>query len=165
MTSKLFTKPKLLSDFLEICRKNKYFAANVENNLIKSVNFLQHTPNLQANIEREWMLKSKNVQNSLNTYDNDEFVEYGKNLSLLEKYALVLKRDRIARAVPFGLTEIENSMEKLIVGNGSNEDTSIGIELENRPKTLSCWYFINDKQSQEYFYRIQRLRKLWWMKV
>ncbi|XP_031621823.1 DNA polymerase subunit gamma-2, mitochondrial [Contarinia nasturtii] len=164
MATKLFTKPKLLSEFLEICRKNNYFAANVENNLIKNVNFLSHTPNLKGNIERQWLLKSKEIQNSLKTYDNDEFLEYGENLSLLEKYALVLKRDRIARSVPFGLTEIENFTKEMMIGNASDENTSIGIQLENYPKMLNCWYLVSDKQSQEYFYRIQRIRKLWWMK-
>lgn len=165
MATKLFTKPKLLSEFLDICRKNKYFAATVENNLIKDVKFLNHSPNLQANIERQWLFKSKEIENSLKTYNSEEFLEYGENLSLLEKHAVVRKRDRLARTIPFGLIEIENYHESMTFGGGTAEDTAFGIQLDNNPKLLTCWYLVNDKQSQEYFYRIQRLRKIWWMKV
>ncbi|XP_055322683.1 DNA polymerase subunit gamma-2, mitochondrial [Sitodiplosis mosellana] len=164
MATKVFSKPKLLSEFLGICRKNKYFAATVENNLIRDVKFLDHSPNLQANIERQWLFKSEEIENSLKTYNNDEFSEYGENLSLLEKHSVVRKRDRLARSIPFGLIEIENHDKPMIVGGGSTEDKTIGIQLENSPKLLTCWYLVNDKQSQEYFYRIQRLRKIWWMK-
>lgn len=165
MANKLFTKPKLLGEFLEICMKNKYFAATVENNLIRNVKFLNHLPNLQANIERQWLFKSKDIENSLKTYNNDEFSEYGENLSLLEKHAVVRKRDRLARSIPFGLIEIENIHKPITFGGATSEDTVFGIQLENSPKLLTCWYLVNDKQSQEYFYRIQRLRKIWWMKV
>lgn len=165
MATKLFSKPKLISDFLEICRKNKYFAATVENNLIKNVKFLEHSSNLQTNIERQWLFKSKEIENSLKTYNNAEFLEYGENLSLLEKYAVIRKRDRLARTIPFGLIEIENSDRPMLFGGGASDDTAFGIHLENNSKLLTCWYLVNDKQSQEYFYRIQRLRKIWWMKV
>lgn len=95
-------------------------------------------------------------------------MEYEENLSLLEKYSVILKRDRSARTISFGLIEIENSHKELVFGseNAAAEGTSgIGIKLENYPKTLNCWYVVNEKQSQEYFYRIQRLRKIWWMRV
>lgn len=165
MATKRFSKPKLISEFLEICRKNKYFAATVDNNLIRDVKFLEHSPNLQANIERQWLFKSKEIENSLKTYSNDDFLEYGENLSLLEKHAVVRKRDRLARSIPFGLIEIENQNKPMTVGGGSAENTAIGIQLGSNSKLLTCWYLVNGKQSQEYFYRIQRLRKIWWMKV
>lgn len=164
MTTKLFTKPKLIGDFLEICRKNQYFAATLENNLIRNVKFLKHTPNLQANIERQWLNQSMDIENSLKTYGNDEFLEYGENLSLLEKCAVVRKRDRLSRSIPFGLIEIECQNKSIVFGNGNADETSVAIELAN-PKLLNCWYMVNDKQSQEYFFRIQRMRKIWWMKV
>lgn len=165
MQAKLFSKPKLLGEFLEICKKNKYLAGSLENNLIKNIKFLDHAPNLQANIERQWLFKSKEIENSLNTYSNSEFMEYGENLSLLEKHTVIRKRDRLARSIPFGLIDIESHKEPIEFGNSSSDDTSIGIQLDNGAKLLSCWYLVNDKQSQEYFYRIQRLRKIWWMKV
>lgn len=165
MATKLYSKPKLLMEFLEICRKNKYFSATLDNNLIKDVKFLEHSSNLKANIERQWLFKSKEIENSLKTYSNDDFLEYGENLSLLEKHAVVRKRDRLARSIPFGLIEIENQHKPMIIGGGSAENTAIGIQLGNNSKLLTCWYLVNDKQSQEYFYRIQRLRKIWWMKV
>lgn len=165
MAARLFTKPNLLREFLEICSKNKYFAASVENNLIENIELLNHTPNLKANIERQWLFKSKHIENSLKTYGNDEFMECGGNLSLLEKYTIVRKRDRLAKTIPFGLIDIEHQNESKIFGLSNSEETSVGIQLDNGAKLLSCWYLVNDKQSQEYFYRIQRLRKIWWMKV
>lgn len=165
MAAKQFSKPKLLNEFLEICCKNKYFAATIESNLIKNVQFLDHAPNLQANIERQWLFKSKDIENSLKTYENTEFLEYGENLSFLEKYAIVRKRDRLARTIPFGLIDIEHQQKPSVFGLSDSDDTSVGIQLGNRAKLLTCWYLVSDKQSQEYFYRIQRLRKIWWMKV
>lgn len=165
MQAKLFTKPKLLSEFLDICKKNRYLAGLVENNLIKNVEFLSHASNLQANIERQWLFKSKEIENSLKTYSNEDFMEYGENLSLLEKHAVIRKRDRLARSIPFGLIDIESHQKPTVYGHVSSDDASVGIQLNNGAKFLSCWYLVNDKQSQEYFYRIQRLRKIWWMKV
>lgn len=159
-----FAKPKLLSDFLKISVKNKYFAATVENNLIRDVEFLNHASSLQANIERQWLFKSKDIENSLNTYNNTDFLEYGENLSLLEKYAIIRKRDRLTRTIPFGLINIEHQTSPIPFGSSSSDDT-IGILLNNNTKYLTCSYLVTDQQSQEYFYRIQRLRKIWWMKV
>lgn len=164
MQAKVFSKPKLLAEFLEICSKNIYFAATLDNSLIRDVKLLKHSWNVQENIERQWLFQSKNIENSLKTYNSADFMDYGENLSLLEKHAVIRKRDRLARSIPFGLIDIENQQNLIRFGNdGTSED--ICIELNNGGKFLTCWYLVNDKQSQEYFYRIQRLRKIWWMKV
>lgn len=166
MQAKLCAKPKLLSEFLEICTKNKYFSATLDKNILKDVKFLDYSSNVQANIERQWLFKSKDIENSLKTFSNTDFMEYGENLTLLEKHAIIRKRDRLARSIPFGLIDIENHGKSTQFGGGGNsEDASIGIWLNDGAKHLTCWYLVNDKQSQEYFYRIQRLRKIWWMKV
>lgn len=164
MQAKLCAKPKLLSEFLEICTKNKYFSVTLDKNILKNVKFLDHSSNVQANIERQWLFKSKDIENSLKTFSNTDFIEYGENLSLMEKHAIIRKRDRLSRSIPFGLIDIENHSKATQFG-GSGSDDSIGISLNNGARHLTCWYFVNDKQSQEYFYRIQRLRKIWWMKV
>lgn len=168
MQAKLCAKPKLLSEFLEICAKNKYFSAALDRNILRDVKFLDHSSNVQANIERQWLFKSKDIENSLKTFSNTDFVEYGENLTLLEKYAIIRKRDRLSRSIPFGLIDIESRGKSTQFGGNSSsnsDEASIGIWLNNGAKHLTCWYFVNDKQSQEYFYRIQRLRKIWWMKV
>lgn len=166
MAAKLCAKPKLLNEFLEICKSNKYFAASIENSFIRDIRFLDHAPNLQSNIERQWQFKSKEIENSLKTYDNCEFSEQGEKLSLLQRYAIVRKRDRLAKIIPFGLIDIQNHSEPMVFGeNNSAEAASIGVKLDKGAKFLTCSYLVSDKQSQEYFYRIQRLRKIWWMKV
>lgn len=166
MQAKLCAKPKLLGEFLEICTKNKYFSATLDKNVLKDIKFLAHSSNVQANIERQWLFKSKDIENSLKTFCNTDFMEHGENLTLFEKHAIVRKRDRLARTIPFGIIDIENHGNATQFGGTENsEDASIGIRLNSEPKCLTCWYLVNDKQSQEYFYRIQRLRKIWWMKV
>lgn len=167
MQARLCAKPKLLSEFLEICTKNKYFSATLDSsNLLNDIKFLAHSSNVQANIERQWLFKSKDIENSLKTFCNTDFMEYGENLTLLEKHAIIRKRDRLARSIPFGLIDIENHEKSThFEGSDNSNDTSIGIRLSGASKHLTCWYLVNDKQSQEYFYRIQRLRKIWWMKV
>lgn len=168
MQAKLCAKPKLLSEFLEICTKNKYVSATLDKNILRDVKFLDHASNVQANIERQWLFKSKDIENSLKTFSDTDFMECGENLTLLEKYAIVRKRDRLSRSIPFGLIDIESYGKSMQFGDNSDSnynDASIGLWLNNGVKHLNCWYFVNDKQSQEYFYRIQRLRKIWWMKV
>lgn len=166
MASKLFKKPKLLIEFLEICKTNEYFSAVAVENLVKNITFLKHASNLHSNIERQWSFKSKDIENSLKTYPNDDFSDYGQQLSLLEKYSIVRKRDRLAKTVPFGLIEIlENQQINLNSDENRSDEGNISIELATGGRLLTCSYLVNDKQSQEYFYRIQRLRKIWWMKV
>lgn len=162
MALKMLKKPKLLNEFLEICKRNEYIEATVSGKIVKNVHFCKHTPNLQANIERQWLFKSKDIENSLKTYSNDDFTEYGENLTLLEKYSNIRKRNRLARANPFGLIEILNETQQL---DAETDQNTISIQFDGLQKFLTCSYLVTEKQSREYFYRIQRLRKIWWMKV
>lgn len=163
--SKIFKKPKLLSEFLDICRRNEYFAVTIgASNSIKDIQFLTYAPKLQANIERQWMFKSQDIENSLKTYRNEEFAEYGSNLSLLEKYSVIRKRDRLAKTIPFGLIDISQQSQPISLSQNGSDENFVGIDLANGGKSLKCLYLVTEKQSREYFYRIQRLRKIWWMK-
>lgn len=164
MALKLLKKPKLLSEFIEICKRNEYFAAKTSNNLITNIKFRKHLPNLQANIERQWLFKSKDIENSLKTYSNVDFTDCGENLTLHDKYMIVRKRDRLARATPFGLIEILNQNMRFTAAN-ETEENLIGFHFDGDERYLTCSYLVTEKQSREYFYRIQRLRKIWWMKV
>lgn len=163
MALKLLKKPKLLNEFIEICKRNEYFAAFASNNLIKDIQFLKHSTNLKVNIERQWLLKSEDNKNSLKTYSNADFtLDYGDNLTLLDKYSIIRKRDRLSRTTPFGLIEILNG--KRTIRNETDEN-AVEIQMNDDEKHLTCSYLVSDKQSREYFYRIQRMRKIWWMKV
>lgn len=162
MTLKMLKKPKLLDEFVEICKQNEFFGAIVSGNIVKNVHFLKHAPNLQANIERQWLFKSKDIESSLKTYSNANFTEYGENLTLLEKYSNIRKRNRLARANPFGLIEILNETQQF---DTEIDENTISIRFDGTQKCLTCSYLVTEKQSREYFYRIQRLRKIWWMKV
>lgn len=164
MALKLFKKPQILNEFVKICEKNEYFSANINRNVIKDIKFLKHTPNLEANIERQWFGQSQNIENNLKTFSNVDFKDYGNNLTLLEKNSVVWKRDRLSRSTPFGLIETVNQKQEPPVETDLDEKT-IDLHFDGNVKYWICSYLLNEKQSQEYFYRIQRLRKIWWMKV
>lgn len=185
-----FKKPKLLSEFLEICKNNEYFSAIASGTLIKNVEFLKYMTRLQSNIENQWASKSIGLEDKFKKYGPSEFdVENtkNKNLSLLDRYSMICKRDKMAKSIPFGLIDMtEVQKDDLLFGSkvigqsdvGRNDpakdqtscemneaDDAVGIDLEHGSKQLTCSYLVTDKQGQEYFYRVQRLRKIWWMKV
>lgn len=167
MAMKPFRKPKLLSEFLEICKNNEYFTATASNALIKNITFLRHMPKLQYNIEKQWCSNCKGTENNLKIYGNDDFDGANTNLTLFDKYLAIVKRDRMAKTIPFGLIDISKK-QRINQINGSDADKNdemVGVELDQGCRILTCSYLVSDKQSQEYFYRVPRLRKIWWMKV
>lgn len=167
MAIKPFKKPKLLSEFLEICRNNEYFAATVTNAIVKNITFLRHMPKLQYNIEKLWSSNTNGTENNLKVYGNDEFDGAKTNLTLLDKYWEICKRDRMAKTIPFGLIDISRKgrIDQSNCHDTDKSDETVGVELDQGCRILTCSYLVRDKQSQEYFYRVPRLRKIWWMKV
>lgn len=165
MACKLFKKPKLLSEFLEISKNNEYFSATTSNALIKNLTFLKHMPILQSNIEKQWSSDTNITENNLKIYGNIKTAK--ANSTLLDKYSMICERDPSAKLTPFGIIEI-NQQEKIDVNQDEQEDPAGGktsVQLNQGAKRLTCSYLLTDAQSHTYFYRVPRLRKLWWMKV
>lgn len=165
MACKLFKKPTLLSEFLDICKNNEYFSATTSNALIKNLTFLKHMPILQSNIEKQWSSNTNDEENNLKIYENIKTAT--ANSSLLDKYSMICKRDPTAKLTPFGIIEV-NRQEQIDVNNDEQMDSAdgkISIQLDPGAKRLTCSYLLTDAQSKMYFYRVPQLRKLWWMKV
>lgn len=163
-----------------MCKANEYFSASASNAVIESVVFLRHMARLQSNVEQQWLANGTGADNALKTYGQTELEASKANSSLLHRYSVVCKQDRAAKFTPFGLVDITEVQQNNESGSGliadaiaankigcetSDTDDAIGINLGRGGKRLTCSYLVTDKQSQEYFYRMPRLRKIWWMKV
>lgn len=160
-----------------MCKANEYFSASASNAAIESVVFLGHMAKLQSNVEQQWLANGTGADNALKTYGQTAFEASKANSSLLHRYSMVCEQDQTAKLTPFGLVDLTEVRQNNESGSGlvadaiaakkfgCGTDDAIGINLDRGGRRLTCSYLVTDKQSQEYFYRMPRLRKIWWMKV
>lgn len=166
---KLVAKPKTLCEFLNVCAERELLNANISasNNSIENLVLLPHTKLLLKNIERVAFRTTKvdrSVENSIKVIGCDDFDVTESKLPLNEKYALIRKRLRQTKCSPFKLVELNTIDEPRVwKGIGQCPENEITIQLPASSRSIEFSCFIHDKQAQEYFYRIQRQRKIWWM--
>lgn len=161
----MINKPKLLSEFLAVCSKNRFFeAASAAEKCIKDLKILSYTKLLQVNIERAALHTGKTIEDSLRVFGDKDFDAAELQLLLPEKYSLIRKRIRATKNTPFKLVEMQTtttpSLGKSI---GCDDEQEISVELPANSKSIRFSCFVQDKEAREYFYRIQRQRKIWWM--
>lgn len=161
----MITKPKLLSDFIATCSKMRLFEATaVTQKSIENLKFLPYTKLLQENIERAAIHTGKNNENSLKMFGDEDFGVADMQLPLAEKYLIIRKRFRSIKNTPFKLVEMHSvAIPPPWKSMGSVDEHEISIQLPAHSKSISFSCFVQEKQAQEYFYRIQRQRKIWWM--
>lgn len=162
--NKMITKPKLLSEFIATCSKMRLFEATaVTQKSIENLKFLPYTKLLQANIERAAIHTEKNNENNLKMFGDEDVVAADMQLPLAEKF-LIRKRFRSTKNTTFELVEMRSIETPLPWKSlGSVDEHEISIQLPVHSKSISFSCFVQEKQAQEYFYRIQRQRKIWWM--
>lgn len=162
--NKIIDKPNVLSKFLAICSRNGFFeATSVTEKSIENIKFLSHTKLLQENIERAALHTDKNIENSLKVFGDKDFDAIESKLSLPEKYSLIRTRNRLTKNTPFKLVEMCTSVTStLLKSMGSDDERDISVQVPTNSKSLSFSCFVHEKQASEYFYRIQRQRKIWW---
>lgn len=159
----MFKKPQLLSEFVNICKSTGYFEAMITENQLKHIKFLSLAQILQNKIEHEWKFRGKSTERNLKIYNDTDFSDIDVNGSIFDKYLAIRKLSKARKVVPFGISEIATIDNRLHLHGRENKE--IQIELTGSESMLSLSYFVNDKESREYFYRVQRERKIWWMKV
>lgn len=163
--NRMCIKPKLLTEFLAICSKNGYFDATATpNKSINNLKLLTHTKLLQENIERAALHTGKTIENSLRVFGDKDFDANELELTLPEKYLMIRKRVRATKNTPFKLVELRTIPTTTLWSNiGADDEERISVELPAHSKLISFSCFLHEKQAREYFYRIQRQRKIWWM--
>lgn len=151
---------KSLKQLLDLCRNNGFFQSELIENNVKNIKSFSLGNLLNDNIQKQWISSDDNTNNYLHrkseiweSKDLKEFnSKYFNSLDFKEKFQSI--KNNFQKEVPFGLSEIipfkiENSDEQIEVISG---------------QILSCSYFINESSSDEIFHKIQRQRKIWWMK-
>ncbi len=153
---------KSLQQIIEICQNAGFVGGKVHKNWVKNVQFLPFGSILSQNLLREW----QNVDKNVNVYfqrdgsrrsSTGDSIDYFRDREFHTKIDLIKKYFQFE--VPFGVAEnlTDNDVDE-IVG-----DNDIGFNIKEKC-ILSCSYFIDTNESNEMFYKVQRQRKIWWMK-
>lgn len=158
----MIRQQKSLQQIIEICQNAGFIDGKVHKNLVKNIQFLPFGSILKENLLREW----QNVDRNVNVYFQRDgsrrpatgnAISYFRNRELHTKIDLVKKHFQYE--IPFGVAE--NLTDNSVDENVDENDVGFGIKEKI---VLSCSYFIDANESNEMFYKIQRQRKIWWMK-
>lgn len=151
---------KNLKQLLDICRNNGFFQSEIIENNVRNIKSMSLGNLLNENIQKQWISSDDNTNNYLHrptkiweaTNLNDFNDKYFNSLEFKDNFLSI--KNNFQKEIPFGLSEIipfkiENCEEQIEVKTGN---------------ILSCTYFINESSCKEIFHKIQRQRKIWWMK-
>lgn len=156
---------KNLPELLQICTKSGYFKAELKDKLIHNVNFLPLGSTLIENIRQEWN-KNKGTINTYSMKSNPNGKVYLKDHTLFDYYKTNKFRENFQHVKnnfhkysPLAIKEELKFENKLSV----NANELLNVQFSHGT-VLSCCYFFNESMAIEQFYKIQRERKIWWMK-
>lgn len=158
----MIKQQKSLQQIIDICQNAGFITGKVHKNWVKNVQFLPFGSMLSENLLREW----QNVDRNVNVYfqsDASKRTSTGDSISYLRSRELYTKFDLIKKffhfEMPFGVADnlSDSGVDETL------DDNDIGFGL-NEKTLLSCSYFIDANESNEMFYKIQRQRKIWYMK-
>lgn len=148
---------RTIQQLVNICRQANYFATTVtmdeggkQCNRLELNTILPFGKTLLENIRTQW--ERSLVGGSAHVYS--EAVAGG-----------VCREDFInlhKKSIPFSLAEND------LADNGPQitvDETKQFRICVNQQHRLTCTHFIHEKNSKDFFYDIQRKRKIWWMKV
>ncbi|XP_055677137.1 DNA polymerase subunit gamma-2, mitochondrial [Lutzomyia longipalpis] len=161
-----------LREIVEILSKTQYAKLTLKSE--KNINDLTLLPlgqKLLDNLKREWINSDPVIniyhrseenaretqkvrkiceENPLSLYTSKDFEEKFRNL-----------KENYQAEIPLGVSECLScpSFER----KAENPGESLNFSLKNI-QYLTCSYFISPVSAIEQFYRIQRQRKIWWMK-
>lgn len=150
--------PRRLNQLVDICRAAGYFKMVVNQNELTAVESLPLGRMLSENIKREWCRSfDSNVSFLSDLVPGASVIDLrgGKCAEQLQR----IQKEVTIKGVPFGLAEcVEGKADDVGV------DDNVRIITAARTK-LACSYFTSEKSGKEFFYQLQRQRKIWWMKV
>lgn len=150
--------PRRLNQLVDICRTAGYFKMFVNKNELTAIESLPLGRMLSENIKREWCRSFDSSVSFLSDLVPGASVLDVRSGQCAEQLRLIQKEAAI-KGVPFGLAECVE---------GKVDDFSVGENVRIFPVTtmrLACSYFTSEKTGKEFFYQLQRQRKIWWMKV
>lgn len=165
MYLKRVNPPKILADFIARSKNAGYLSAEVTDKHIKNINFLPMGELLHKNIQQEWNEIGTNFKSNINMHAEKDIqmeLEVKNKIKFIEKYKALIKDKDPENIELFGIAETHRIKKDFIHGF-VNDEESVKIELTAGGQELIGIYVVPDEQSMEYFYNIQRQRKLWWM--
>lgn len=156
-----------IKKIVEILGKIEYAKVELKNEReIRELRLLPLGMKLLDNLKREWI----NSDPVVNIYHRDG-QELGESQKIREENPLKFLKSKTFAEKFRNL--VENYQAEIPVGiseclrypslETKAEDAAVGFRLEN-VQYLTCWYFIAPVTANEQFYRIQRQRKIWWMR-
>lgn len=154
--------PKRLNQLVDICRTAGYFEMLVNQNELTVVESLPLGRMLCDNIKREWCRSFDSSVSFLSDLVPGASVLDVRGSKCAEQLRGIQKEPAI-KGVPFGLAEcVEGKVGDVSVSDLSGDNLRIFTATTRK---LACSYFTSEKTGKEFFYQLQRQRKIWWMKV
>lgn len=131
---------------LEACRNSKFVALELRENVLDEFKLSPIGRMLQNNLKDEF----RRGEAGTAVYEGSSGITLKENLSFV--------RETFNPNVPFGIAIEERfSNERVAL----NDSFSLNLEQGHM---LSCQYLVNPSTSTEFMYKIQRQRKIWWMR-
>lgn len=141
-------KSKTLQQIIKIAQSADYFNAKIMKNDMKDVKLLPMGKILCENIEKQW--KHSHQSNIIVNYN--EAIEFQKYFSMVNP-----NWNNLTESLTIASKNLIVNIPEYYMNDFLGDQTS---------KTcLSCTYCYNESLSIEMFSKIQRQRKIWWMKV
>ncbi|XP_037920949.1 DNA polymerase subunit gamma-2, mitochondrial isoform X2 [Hermetia illucens] len=156
-----------LSEILSILKESGYIDVQLINQaLVNKITFLPLGSVLLDKIRSE----CHSNRGGINTYNTNN--QNGETIDLFQHRAepnslyksksfrenILHIKNQFQTDIPLAISENLKFSNHL----GPNSDT-FSVNLQNGT-LISCSYFVNESAATEYFHRIQRERKIWWMK-
>lgn len=163
MNIKRINPPKTLHDFIAICKKTGYLKADVSEKHLQNIKFMPLANLLREKIVREWTCIEKRFKSNIKIYSDKDIPEMKPNTPFLDKHKEISRLYEADGSTPFGFSEIHQVKKEIVHGNAANEK-EITVQVDGSGRALMGFYMVPEDQDLEYFYNIQRQRKLWWMK-
>lgn len=162
MYLKRIAPPKILSEFIVRSKKAGYFDADVSDMHLTNLRFLPLGDMLRNRIVHEWTNIGTNYKSNIKMYTETES-DAKNGVTFIEKYKEITKDMDPENIELFGMAETQK-IKKTVLHGQDSEDMTTKIELTAGGRELVGFYVVSEMQSLEYFYNVQRQRKLWWMK-
>lgn len=157
---------KKLKQLTDVARRAGYLDIEEERD-IRLKSLLPLGDLLYENIRKVWQPteKSLNIYNTIDNNTETTLRQLDPKLyydSQQFKSIFCLAKNCFKKISPIAVSDTLKTQEEPNEDSSSSENVSI---VTNSNLFLLCSYFVTEAQSKEFFFKIQRQRKIWWMKV
>lgn len=163
MFLKRIDPPKTLAEFIVRSKKAGYLDAElISEKHLANLHFLPMGQLLRDRIAHEWNNIARNFKSTIKMYDeNSESASNGTGF--IDRYKEISNGMDPENVKIFGVFRTQK-LKKTTLHAPLSDENQTKLEIAVGGTELVSHYVVSEKKSMEYFYNVQRQRKLWWMK-